>query len=105
MKDKMEKIMRIQHNKKATTVQYETRIRDMAFQVQFFLQMCEGSNLVRAIGFPHAKTNDMAVQLWIRRNNIDYYKLEPTERIQKMATGLFNQMFEYQQYGKHSRVC
>jgi len=101
--------MRTQQSNVSLTVQYNTKVRDMAFQVQFFLQMCEGNNLVRAIGFPGAETNDIAVQLWVRRNYMDYYKLESDERIRAMATDLFNQMFEYHQVksekGKKAHLC
>ena len=65
--------------------------------IQFMLQMRVGKSLIYAIGYPDAKSNDEAVQLWVRANYIEYYKLDKQARIRAMADDLFNQMYEFYQ--------
>ena len=89
--------MRVQSNEASFNKRVNANVKDIAFQIQFMLQMRVGKSLIYAIGFPDAKSNDEAVQLWVRANYIEYYKLDKQARIRAMADDLFNQMYKYHQ--------
>lgn len=89
--------MRTQTNEDTLNTRVNTNIKDIAFHMQFMLQMRVGKSLIYAIGYPDAKSNDEAVQLWVRANYIEYYKLDKQARIRAMADDLFNQMYNFHQ--------
>jgi len=89
--------MRLQTNEASFNKRVNANVIDIAFQIQFMLQMRVGKSLIYAIGYPDAKSNDEAVQLWVRANYIEYYKLDKQARIRAMADDLFNQMYEFYQ--------
>ncbi len=86
------------------STQSEQKIADLAFQIQFLLQMEMGSKLVAAIGFPNAKTNDEAVKEWVLSNYIYYFKYRKEEMVQKMSAGITETMFKYFAYESKRRI-
>ena len=90
--------MMIKNTTKSThkmSTQSEQKVSDLAFQIQFLLQMETGSKLVAAIGFPNAKTNDEAVKEWVLSNYIYYFEFQKEEMVQKMSAGITETMFKY----------
>jgi len=63
----------------------QTIVNDLAFQIQFRLQLRQGRDLVSAIGYPDASTHDVAIKRWVYAHVESYAGLERPIQVQMMA--------------------
>jgi len=73
----------------------KSTVNDIAFHIQFILQMSRGGELTTALGYPNLSTNDAAVKNWVSDNYEGYIGLERIEMVQMMADDISSQIADY----------
>jgi len=73
----------------------KSTVNDIAFYIQFTLQMSKGGELTTALGYPDLSTNDAAVKHWISDHYEDYLGLERAELIQMITDDMSKQISDY----------
>jgi len=73
----------------------KSTVNDVAFHIQFILQMSRGGELTSALGYPDLSTNDAAIKSWVSDNYQDYLGLERSELVQMMADDVSKQISDY----------